>query len=177
VSSSIAGTAAGRAVLDAARHRTVGAPVYLRYAVEAPSTTPSDALIWHAADALTFAAEVLGNPLDVYASAARDAAGQPVSLAITVRHADGCVALLGIGSADVPRQPATLLFLGDQGAIEGNPAFAGAVLRDGLVTPLRDGMQPLAGRPPAGVNSLAMAAAAAIHRSLVSARAERLEAR
>jgi hypothetical protein len=182
MNSLIAETAAGRALLAAAQQRAVGAPVYLRYAFEAPS---SDTIVEHAAEAAAFAAEALGEARSVYASAVRDAAGRLVHVAVAVHHVDGCVALLGIGVADQQRRPPTLLFLGDQGAIEGNPAVAGAVLYDdsggrsagarpGAVVPLRDdGAQGLAAwLAEQPLNARYPAVAAAIRRSLASGRAE-----
>lgn len=184
MSNLIAQTAAGRALLAAAQQRTVGTPVYLRYAFEAPS---SDTLVEHAAEAVAFAVEALGEARSVYASAVRSADGHLVHVAVAVRHPDGCVALLGIGVAAGQRRPPTLLFLGDQGAVEGNPAATGAILHDdsgdrseeartGLVTPLRDdGTQALAAwltQQPHSAHHPAIVAA--IRRSLASGRAEAL---
>ena len=158
MTSQIATTAAGRAVLAAAQGGTVGTPVYLRYAFEAPA---AESLLRHAADAVVFAAEVLGDPATVYASAVRNAAGQPVQLAIAVRHPDECVALLGVGVAAGTHRPPTYVFLGDRGAIESNAAYSGWVTGG-----------PATADGPA--DARLTVAAAAISRALDSGRAEPL---
>jgi hypothetical protein len=186
MNSRIAETAVGRAILAAARAGTVGAPVYLRYAFEAAAPAGLDGLLWHAADAVAFAAAVLGEPASLYASAVRDGSGQPIHLAVAVRHPNASVALLGIGAAGGARRPPTLLFLGDRGAIEGNPVATGTILHDGTpggaTTPLRDdgtGAYPawLDGRPPdatSAADAQCTMVMAVIRRSIESGRSQAL---
>ena len=118
----IAETPTGRAIVEAAVQRRVGAPVYLRYAFE----TAGGDLLSQAAGALEFAVQVLGPMTDVYAVATPDGDGAPVHLSLTVRHAGGAVALLGIGAgtgdAAAPPIPPTVFLLGDRGSVEGLPA-------------------------------------------------------
>lgn len=125
--------ATGRAIVEAARERRVGAPVYLRYAAE---IAPTDDVVEAAAAAAGYAAQVLGPALDIYAVAAvaavstatgrdagtdRDRRGQLVHLAVTVRHGDGSVALLGIGRRPIDAKPVSpsVLLVGDRGVVEG----------------------------------------------------------
>jgi hypothetical protein len=137
----IAGTPTGRAMIEAARSRCAGAPVYLRYAAEAGSAGD---LLRHAACALDFAIQVLGEAVDVYAVGVSAPAGELAHLALTVRHRDGAVALLGIGAGPPrpdggplapPRPEApTLLLLGDQGAVERYPGSAGPDVEPGVAS-------------------------------------------
>src|SRR5689334_13269121 len=109
-------TATERAIAEAAAQRRVGAPVYLRYAIDVGA---SGDLLRAAAASLAFATRVLGPARDVYAAGRPD--GDRAHLALTVRHLDGSVTLLGIGArpaASVPVPPTTLL-IGDLGVVEG----------------------------------------------------------
>lgn len=167
--------ATGRAIVEAARERRVGAPVYLRYAAE---IAPTEDIVEAAAAAVEYAAQVLGPALDVYAVAAvaavptatgRDAGpdgdrpGQPAHLALTVRHRDGSVALLGIGRRPIDAKPVSpsVLLVGDRGVVEGchPPTLPG--------TPAAHADPTLGGTssPQASANG-----AAAIRRSLRSGR-------
>jgi hypothetical protein len=118
-------TATERAIAEAAAQRRVGAPVYLRYAIDVG--TGGD-LLRAAAASLAFATRVLGPARDVYAAGTPD--GDRPHLALTVRHRDGSVALLGIGACPTgsPPVPATTLLIGDRGVVEGcpPPVLAGA---------------------------------------------------
>jgi hypothetical protein len=154
----VAAAPAACAVLEAAAGRRVGAPVYLRYAAEAG--TP-DALLWHAADAIDFAAEALGEPVDVCAAGVQDASGALVHVALTVRHRAGAVAVLGLGCADsgggvgggpggdgrgdhasvATRGYSSLLLIGDRGVVEGQPAAGGVIVRDGDPAPAATGLR------------------------------------
>jgi predicted dehydrogenase len=121
-----------RALYATAAQRRVGAPVYLRYAAEAGDGTP---LLWQAADAIDLALHVLGGPVDAYAVGSTAGSDQLIHLALTLRHHDGSVALLGLGSARQARGHASLLLLGDRGAVEANPVSSGVILRDGELYP------------------------------------------
>jgi hypothetical protein len=118
-------TATERAIAEAAARRRVGAPVYLRYAIDVGA---GGDLLRAAAASLAFATRVLGPARDVYAAGTPD--GDRPHLALTVRHREGSVALLGIGACPTgsPPVPATTLLIGDRGVVEGcpPPALAGA---------------------------------------------------
>ena len=159
----IAGAPTGRALIEAARARRVGAPLYLRYAAEAGSAGD---LLRQAACALDFAVQVLGEAVDVYAAGVSGPTAELAHLALTVRHRDGSVALLGIGAGQPradsgplppPRpEPPSLLLLGDQGAVERYPGTAGPDMGPG-VAPAGDTLERYA---------------AAVRRSLASGRPE-----
>jgi hypothetical protein len=183
----IATTSTGSAIVQAAVERRVGDPVYLRYAAE---VRDAGDLIAHAAGAVAFAAQALGEPTEIYAVGlfpGDDPAGPPAYVSLTVRHPDGAVALIGIGRAAQPEPgappvgrpgdlsgapavavPASLLLLGDRGVVERYPGPAGEVA-------------PLAGVAAADAASQADADAlaryaAAIRRALAGGAAERVEA-
>lgn len=121
-----------RTLCEVAAQLRIGAPVYLRYAAEVG--VPS-ALFWRATDAIDLATHVLGDLIEVYAVSASLASGDLVHLALTLRHQDGSVALLGLGAAEGTRGPGSILLLGDLGAVEDNPAAGGLVVHDGVPQP------------------------------------------
>jgi hypothetical protein len=124
VTGAIADEPTGRAILEAARERRVGAVVYLRYAAE---VGPTEDVVAAAAAAAEFAALVLGPAVDVYAAVAatggQRAATSVAHIALTVRHTDGSTSLLGIGrrGAEAAPTPASILLVGDRGVAEGHP--------------------------------------------------------
>lgn len=169
-------TATRRAIVEAARERRVGAPVYLRYAAEIAA---EDDVLVAAAAAVDLARQVLGPIADVYAvrgmgtPVAAASNGDAEHLALTVRHGDGSVALLGIGrlSAGGVPVPASLLLVGDRGVVEGCPApsLPGTLLSaaGGGDNDASDAAQRPARATPAGL-------IATVRRSLQSGRPEPL---
>ena len=160
---------AGRAMIAAAQQQTAGEPVYLRYATEVGG--PVAALPWTLAGAAALAAQALGAPESIYVTGVRDQGGTLVHLAAHVRHANGGVALLGIGAArgegrtgsdtSLRRRPASTLFLGNRGAVEQNLVAGGVLTRDGPGGPNESRFERLRRddvRQPALVGWLAAAA-------------------
>jgi hypothetical protein len=165
----IASTPVGQAVLQAAVERRVGLPVYLRHAVE--TAAGADLVEW-GAQAVHYAAQVLGTVQDVYAAGVAGLDGGWVHLALTLRHEGGAVALVGVGRQQAPAPgpttgprglPSSILLLGDQGAVDGNPAMSAPAGAAPTTAPAAESATPRA----------ALAAyAQAIHRSLASGRPE-----
>lgn len=184
-----------RAVHDAVHAGRIGAPVYVRYAVEAP---PGTALLPAACRAVLFAARTLGTPASVFAAAiaaplsqtdagrqtpgdgtddaasSLDAVGSDVSaahLSLTVRFDAGGVAQLSVGrqpeSGGHPATPASpsLLVLGDQGVVERFP---------GIVADTA-GAAPAAGASPDSDQALTTRITAAIRESLATGQPAVLE--
>jgi hypothetical protein len=121
-------TALGRAAIAAATDGTVGAPVYLRYAAEDGGV---DDLLWRVVDAVDLASRCLGAATRVYVAAQRNANGETVHLAATVECHDGATALAGLGAAGLHRGNASLLLIGNQGAVERNAVAGGLVFGEG----------------------------------------------
>ena len=116
--------AAGRAIRAAHADR-VGQPVFLRYAAEWGASAA-----WHAAEALLLAEAALGPAERVFGTGPAGTAGAAY-VSATVEHASGARSLLGCGAAPaagVPPAPASLLLLGDTGAMEVTPE--GAAIAD-----------------------------------------------
>lgn len=121
----LAETSLGRAITAAAAQRRVGAPVCLRCALEVGS---DDDLVRSAAEVVEYALGVLGPAVDLYVAGAGrwDQHAAPAQVALTLRHRDGSVALLGVGrqSDQGPAAPPSLFLLGDRGVFEGDPQQA-----------------------------------------------------